>query len=645
MDLQPGGLHELKEEDGWQIVTRKADWWRTPFASVSWSYFTAPKLRYAKHRLYSGSLFLRFTPSDASSSSGRDQLGSRTDVTLNPDLCGVRGATEAVCVYEANVGFHYSSFPDFNLGRSSPDISVQVDERDVVRGKEQWGGLVESLGGLTLDEGPYDEFEGGNESGESSPSSSLHRSTSTLSSIDSDLSADSVSFPSTPKAKDFETIVHIKDDSPSRGTYSECSSPARPLNASASSFVPSFIKPKIEPISFPPFPPYLSPPSSPPSSPSPPPTFVKFTFPTLDVPPLPPVKIKKDEQGFYSEVKSPSLAPQSHNPSIDLLPPFLQERRKAPASKTRAMVERLRSSHQSEDSVETARAESISAGHCPSPSPSFYDLTFPQEQSAVPDDGQDRGVELSGPLLGEDDDGWIDIAGTMPASLEAKARRTKDLFLALTRRRSDSLPAIKISGSEEVREPEKEIISTTVSSPSFSPTISLNDGWLEGPIAPRQTQVSPDVKPNQPRARTDSRPRSRTGRKRRSSNHNALVPPPPPIPPHFMPPANPTALPPVGAGMFHPTASISFPVQPPPAPFFQPPYPQMMVHMPPYASYMLQMQMQAQAQIRGHRASLSASAEWFPYPQAVQPFMNPHANVATNMNITNSPTRHGSLWC
>jgi hypothetical protein len=637
MDLQPGRLDEVKEEDGWQIITHRTDWWRTPFASVSWSYFTTPKLRYAKPRLYNGSLFLRLTPSDASSSSDRDQLVTHTDVTLNPDLCGVRGAADAVRIYEANVGFHYSSFPDLHSGGSLPDISVQVDERDLLRGKEQWGVLVESLGGLALDEGSsYEEFEGGNESEESTPSSSLNRSTSTLSSIDSDLSTDSISFPSTPKAKNFEAIIHIKDGSPSSSTYSECSSPARPLNASASSFVPSFIKPKIEPISFPPFPSY----PSPTSSPSPPPAFVNFTFPTLDVPPLPPVKIKKDEQGFYSEVKSPSFTPQSHIPSIDLVPPFLQERRKAPASKTRAMVERLRSSYHSEDSVEMAR-ESITTS--PSSSPSFYDLTFPQEQSAAPEDGQDRERGVSGPSL-EDEDGWLNIAGTTPASPEAKARRTKDLFLALTRRRSDSLPAIKISGSEEVEEPAKETINTTVSSPSLSPVMPLNDGWLEGGAAFRKPQALPDVRPIPPRARTDSRPRSRASRKRRSSNHNVQVPPPPAIPHHFMPPTNPIALAPIGAGMFHPAASISFPVQPPPGPFFQSPYPQMMVPMPPYAPYMLQMQMQAQAQMRGHRTSVSAGGEWFPYSQGVQPFMNPHANMATNLNMTNSPTRRDSLW-
>lgn len=627
MDLQ-ATLQAAKEEDGWQIVTRRTNRWRTPFGSVSWSYSTTPKLRSAKHRQFNGSLFLRLNPSDASNSGG-DQMVSSTDVTLNPDLCGVRIASEALCIYEANVGFHYSPFPDLQLNRSLPDLSVGIDEGDVLRGKEQWGGLVERLGGVALDEGgSYEESEPGNESGESSPSSSLHRSTSTLSSVDSDLSTDSISFPSTPKAKNSDAIVHIKDSSPNSSTYSECSSPVRPLNASASSFIPSFIKPKIEPISFPPLPPF----PSPTSSPSPPPTFVNFTFPTLDVPPLLPVKIKKDEQGFYSEVKSPSLPTQSQKPSIDLLPPFLQERRKAPASKTRAMVERLRSSNQSEDITEMTREDGRRTSHCSSPSLPFYNLRFPQEKSTAPETGGDHEAGVSSSSLEEDEEGWINLSGATSASPEAKAQRTRDLFLALTRRRSDSLPAIKISGSEEIDELVKETISTTLSSPSLSPAISSNDGWLEGPaVSGRKSQALIDAKPTVPRARTDSRPRSRAGRKRRSSNHSATVHPFPAIPHPFMPPPNLIARPLVGT--FHPAASISFPIQHPPAPFFQSPYSQMMVP-PPYAPYMLQMQIQAQAQaqMRGHRASSSMGGEWFSYPQGVQPFMS------------NPSAKRGSFW-
>ena len=622
MDLQPAGFEAVKEEDGWQIVTRG---WRTPFKSVSWSYSTTPKLRSPKVRQYNGSLFLRLTPSDASSSSGQDQLDSHSpDVTLNPDLCGVRGATEPVCIYEANVGFHYSACPDLRLERSPPDISIEIDEGDVLRGKEQWSLSVESLRGLALDEGgSYEEFEGGNGSGGSSPSSSLHRSTSTLSSIDSDLSTDPVSFPSTPKTKNLEAIVQIKDGSPSGSTYSDCSSLGRPLNASASSFVPSFIKPKIEPISFPSLPPY----PSPSSSPSPPPTFANFTFPTLDVPPLPAVKIKKDEQGFYSEVKSPSLSAQSHRPSIDLLPPFLQERRKVPASRTRAMVERLRSSNQSQDSVETAKVEFNSASHRSSPSPPFYDLTFSQEQSAE-SDTKDRAVNVSSRSLDEDEDGWINFVGAKSASPESKAQRTRDLFLALTRHRSDSLP----TSGREIEEPVKGTVSTTAT-PFPSPAISSNDGWIEGPSVSKKPQAPTDAKPTTPRTRTDSRPRSR---KRRSSNINVPVPPPPVLPHHFMPPV---ARPPVG--IHHPAASISFPV-PPHAPFFQQPFPQMMVPMPSYAPYMLQMQIQAQAQLHGHRATASTGGEWFSYPQGVQPFMTPHPSI--NMNMTNAPMRGGLVW-
>jgi hypothetical protein len=91
--------------------------------------------------------------------------------------------------------------------------------------------------------------------------------------------------------------------------------------------------------------------------------------------------------------------------------------------------------------------------------------------------------------------------------------------------------------------------------------------------------------------------------------------------------------------MPNPAASISFP---PPAPFFQSPYSQMMVPMQPYAPYMFQMQMHAQTQMLGHRMT-SAGGDWFSYPQGVQPLMTPHASIAINMNMTNAQ-RRDSLW-
>ncbi|KAF8058740.1 hypothetical protein FPV67DRAFT_1523552 [Lyophyllum atratum] len=634
MDLRPRKLETVKEE-GWHIVT--GDWWHTPYESVSWTYSQENSLEgRAKRPWFRGSLFGGSKASCSSeniSSRWRNALDNpEGGLTLNTDLCGMRGALDAIAIYETDVGFSSAELLDSQTDheRHPVDISVEVDADVISRGKEKWSLYAEELTSWTSMEANVDigmeEFTIGNETSRvSSPASSnggLHRSTSTLSSLDltdSDLSFNSVSIPSTPKWKSPEAVIDVKIASPVKsGNGHYLSSPARPLNASASSFVPTYttpLKAKAESFSF------ATPTAL--NSDTPQAIFVNFTFPSLEAPPLPTVKIKKDEQGFYSEAEVAAPVPQTQRTECAFLPPFLQDspRRKPPASKTRAMVDRLRSSH--------------NHSHSPIPNPPLYDMDLFDERISVSEDDRTRNSGLSTPSTqDEDDDGWINLTDVDKASQESKARRTRNLFLALTRRRSDSVPPDQNGETNVDEHPELEIPVTESPSSSPSPLPSPDDGWIEGPPAPQTTDVTPR------RRRTDSR--SRSHRKRRSSHQ----PPAPPINilPHFMPA---TTLP-APAGLphapFHP-ATPHFP-SPAPASYFYPAYPSM-VSPAAYTSYMQQLQlMQMQMRNAGGGVRRSAAphpAEWFQYPPSgAKPFTT--SNTPAPMIPPALRARRDSLW-
>ncbi|KAF5375491.1 hypothetical protein D9615_009170 [Tricholomella constricta] len=641
MYLRPRKLETVKEE-GWHIVT--SDWWHTLYDSMPWSftqeYFVEDT---AKRSSFRGSLFSWWDASCSSEASFRRRRnafdGPEHDLTLSAELCGVQCAADAIATYEADVGFFPVGVVESQhcKGGRMVDISVEVNQEDVARGREKWNVFAEVLMSKVSQEPPVnvdDELAIGNETSRvSSPSSSshggLHRSTSTLSSVDltdSDLSYNSISVPSTPRGKSIEAIVEVKDASPVTGGKEHYISPGRPLNASASSFVPTSITPskaKAE-ESF-----MFATPTTTEPKPSSQPAFVSFTFPSLEVPPLPTVRIKKDEQGFYSEAEVAAPVPQTQRAACAFLPPFLQDsiRRKAPASKTRAMVDRLRSSH--------------NHSHSPSPNPPLYDLNLFEERTSVSEDDRPRNSGMSSPSSQEeDDDGWINLAEADKASQESKARRTRNLFLALTRRRSDSVPPNQNTEANADTQSEIEIPMTTSPSPSPSPLLSTEDGWIEGPSVAPSTETTPQQR------RTESR--SRSHRKRRSSH----APPAPPtaIPPHFMPST--TLRAPIGLHHvpFHPAAS-HFP-SPAPASYFYATYPAMMSPVA-YTSYMQQLQLM-QLQLRGsggggggvggRRSTAPHSAEWFTHPTAgVKSFTT--ANTPAPMVSSPAPLgRRGSLW-
>lgn len=611
-----------KEEPEWQLVP--VDWWRTPFSSVSWAYFLpkAPdatkdnptkELRaIAKPPHYHESLFRNRVSAGASASASWDRRSTCDNPVLgiedggdalNPDLVGVQGVDEVVSSYETDVGFHHTVAWPSETPPSRPALRVEVSEEELALNKEHWDEMIQDLmGGLNLRD--FDT-EDTCSSLFSSPASSLHRSSSTLSSIDltdSERSVISVSVPSTPKAQNSHANIAVKSPSPSgsaSGHEMMAASPSRRLNASASAFVSSFSPcppaSKLDPV---PFPSLNDPVPSPPLH-----KFADFTFPSLNAPPIPAVKIKKDEQGFYSQVE---LSPPLHQRTTStLLPAFIHDafaRRKAPASKTRAIVDRLRSSSQSQGGDES---KVKITSHTATSTPTLHDLNFLKPRLSVSEDGGDRESCLSSPSPEDDGDGWIGLGEEIKASSTApsKARRTRDLFLALTRRRSNSSPSELSASPLEEPAPEVEDVNivppSRTSSPSPSVALSSTDGWIEAPA------LSVPPKPKRP---THSRNRkSRTSQSISQSQRQA-------IPPHP-----------------HPPTYTAVPAYPPPPPSYYPAYPGMPMQYAAYMQMQLHMQQQQQMHMRGAGARLGhgsrgGSMDWYhyPHPQPTAIFVPPN---------------------
>ncbi|KAJ6593247.1 hypothetical protein B0H19DRAFT_15514 [Mycena capillaripes] len=607
-------------DEGWQVVS--PEWWRIPFGAVSWAYtptdppqdVAATKVtqspRVAKPPHYHAALF-RIRAASADDQQHDDDLVDGDDGQLNPDLVGFKGAVAAIESYEIDVGFHWPSLEIEEKRR--PDLALAVNEDHVALAKERWDELVQDLTGGLLIGSPDRYHESDDEL------RGLHRSTSTHSSIDltdSERSVLSVSMPATPRS--YANIV-VKTTSPSRSASSRDSnrSPRR-LNAAASTFVPGPSKAKA--VSDPA--PFLVAPEFPslnvarPHSPS---FNTNFVFPSLDVPPLPAVKIAKDAQGFYSEVESTAPAPASGHArtSSTLLPAFLHDaftRRRPPASKTRAIVDRLKSSGSvtSEEPTKTQPAR-----------PQLELSTLAKPRLSVSEYGGDG----ESPAIDDDSEGWIggdDL--TKAVAVNSKTRRTRDLFLALTRRRSNSSPP---KPTLIVEAPAEDAIGITVELPSPTSS-SSNDGWIEGPslLLPVTSKAKPAAVHLPERKATPAaeakhtpqrQPSPRAPKKAKRTGPVPMQPPPPahvlyarPPPPYYYPHAHPHAHPPV------------------PVPYA--------------AAYMHQMQvlqMQQQHQMHMRRVSAPAvsvpvpvrtprgsfsstgSGEWFPYPMPVAAYPMP----------------------
>ncbi|KAG6819062.1 hypothetical protein H0H93_015851 [Arthromyces matolae] len=600
MNLQPRKL-EIVEEEGWHIVS--GVWWHTAYDSVSWKYSPDDENN-GTNRWFRGSLFdaIGIPPASVQPYHADD------DLVLNSDLCGVHIALDALEKYETDVGFP----PMKHAPKAWTDISNDIDEDVIAQGRERWDSYAEALiSGVdqVVSILENDDTRDADVSRTSSPSSmhrGLQRSTSTLSSADltdSDMSLVSSSPPSTPKRRSLDAAVEVKDLSPVKGDHGRFIVPARPLNAAATSFVPSFStsKPETDAFSF------ATPLASDLTSPTT--AFSTFTFPKS----MP--QIKKDEEGFYSEATVEAPVPQSHEKeTCTFLPPFLQSsiRRKGPMSKTRALVDRLRSHNHS---------------HSPAPNAPLYDMSIFDERISVSEDDRTQNSGISSPSSLEDEDGWIDLSEADKNSKESKARRTRDLFLALTRRRSDSVPPqTDPPAQDDIAKIEFPMTTSPSSQASPLPSrdlLSQDDGWIDP--SPAVTEA--------PHRRPESRSRSN----RRRSSHAPLASPSA-LSSSFMTTSNATRVP-VGHShaSFSPTAP-SFASSHAAAPYFYSTYPTIMTPMA-YTSYMQQLQllqMQMRSSVTGSRRVSAPSTEWYQYPTASPPFM-----VA---KPTTPAMRRDSLW-
>lgn len=509
MNLQ-ASKSDAEAEGEWQIVT--PDWWCTSFSTVRWAHHEGndSKPRIAPPPYYHASLYLpisgsgsKFSDWDAYSGTLK---GRRDEVQemLNPNLVGVRGAEEALSQYEKDVGFHYVSFPtfepeDFGL-RPPANLCTEIDEEEIQANMDRWKEMANELFNGVPEALTADSDESFGDYSSPSSSASFQRCTSAISSVDltsSERSDDFFAMPSTPKAKASYANILLKNVSPSSSIASiaECQPfspfPTKPLNAAASTFVPSFSPiAKTDPLCF------SSHSETSPVAVS----FANFTFPTLNAPT---VKIKKDEQGFFTDVQveTPSTASSqsTERSPTALLSPFVQPRRKVRASRTREMVDRLRSQTSPRDdlsNLDIGHSTSKCVSH--SPSPIFHDMSFVQSRLSVSENGGDHVSATSTPSNGDDEnDGWIDVGQPKTTSSAAKRSRTMDLFLALTRRRNDSL------SSENAKEPSASTSEdagdsglhsrgdSPSSSPPTSPSSMQNDGWIEGSssVSPSGTQV------------------------------------------------------------------------------------------------------------------------------------------------------------
>ena len=486
----------VQEEDEWEIIT--ADWWHTAFISVPWTYVPSDASKgKSLRRQFHGSLFSGLSQCTRRDIYSDDVLCkfSEND-TLNPELVGVCGAMAAVASYEEDVGFSYSTCPtiepyELNLF-THVDLSINIDENDLLTGRQRWKELVDDL-----------------MNGESDL---------TLSGVDfssSDGSIDSFVMPSTPKAKHIFTDVEVKISSPNDSIddsgfdNSYFLPPGKSLNAAASSFVPTFCSQSYEAVHFPP----LAKSSSPTLS------FANFTFPTLNASSQPQatVRLKRDEQGFFSEVQKESPNPDE---PAKLLPPFLQEsphRNRPRKSRTREIVDRLRSTTSLDDNATSqlplSNGVELSqkyASHSPSPIPG--DGRFMIPRLSVSEDG-DRASGISTPS--EDDDGWVSQPNTLsPPHKARRSRETRELFLALTRRRTDSLSSENLktlldSTYDSSALPPRNISAPPSPSPQTPPPLTSNhDGWIES-------------KPPLPKSQKKSKSSSREShRRKKSSTHN-----------------------------------------------------------------------------------------------------------------------------
>ncbi|KAJ3559990.1 hypothetical protein NP233_g11123 [Leucocoprinus birnbaumii] len=411
-------------EEEWQIIS--PSWWRTDFGSVSWSYrpekadhkaFCAkpPHYHLSLHKVHAqrsfhGDEVLEEPLHTLSDCHSPPACRIAEDNVLNEELIGVKNTREVLKIYEQAVGFDYSPWPDLGLENGKAQFG-DVSEADVELGKERWNELVHNLfGRKSLENLLIEAKENPKQNSRAVPSTSI----------------DYFSRPSTPKAGNFQ------------------------LNPSASSFVP-----------------LGSPTSTFSSSTSSSSSFdssdhlVSFSFPSLNAS-LPPPPNKPERQEYVNILHTRcrttsssdgSSVASNERPSSGFLPPFLfdsvsQRRRPTRISRTRAIVDQLRSQHHQQHDGE--RMSPVSQDSSPTISDfGVNNLGYFKSRLTVSDGSS--ACSTTPPLTEEEfqhhdgagiwtdnADGWTIPPTPSAVDPETKRTRSKELLMTL-RRRTDSL--------------------------------------------------------------------------------------------------------------------------------------------------------------------------------------------------------------
>jgi hypothetical protein len=475
----PRGSKEELEGD-WKILR---DGWKTPYRAVSWSYSTQRRVHNveppAKPPHYHDHLFYR-PPAELDQPASRG--GTSTphtaleDSEVNPDLVGVKMATDVVQLYEADVGFHAASC-DSLVSKSSPVPWLPApDEQTVELGRRWWQELAQDLVGGVVDGKGFDELSllnFGLRDG-STPSTPSFVDLS-----DSDRSAHSL--PSTPGANGSDATAirskedYVPEDRSHRAIYSSSSQRS---DGSASSILnvtppskPTHVSPLLTS-----FPNHIA--IAPPS-----PT---LTFPALD-PSMthlahslfPPLALQKDEQGFWNEVKLTPSPTQSVPSSHTLQRPTRHTHSPLNSTKPNRITKASTAPGHSEKSELSYKFLSGDGDH----------LTYPPPSP-----------------IERDSDGWI-LSTDAEDEAKSKAQRAKNLFLALGRHRPSDSPDDHLSSRTAASAPNSSVQSlmkslfTAESGVSSEPAAGVSrssDGWIEGPSQAKPPRYTRRVAPPTP---------------------------------------------------------------------------------------------------------------------------------------------------
>ena len=465
----------VEDDDDWEIITAQSSMGTLSCSDISWSFGTTQDPQHPLKQFH-GSLFINdiITPRSPSSFDPDD------DSTLNSELVGVQAALDVLRAYERSVGILFTPLPIITpreqcLLGSVPKLGV-VDNAEAGRAEyqERWREFVDDLMNPEL-------AQSDSLSGSFIDSTDLHQSRSTS----SDGSAESFVLPETPKAKPLSPDVLVNPGASPDGQ--RLTSPGR-LNALASSFVPTFLpQPQDEP---PDCPPHDSPRSRSKQKTHPPGSFTNFTFPSLN----PSLSLITSSEPDKDELIALGLHADTLALAGDLLPPFLHDsgRGRPRKSRTRELVDRLRSQG---TPAKAGPASDDATFSTPKATPETDDATGETRSTAsVSENRTER--ELAPGSSNADEEGWIDVneGSSPPAALaptattlaqnHQKANRARELFLALTRRRTNSstdvtkdlAPEFKLTVSLANGE-ENGVPGPKFSAGAVAP---LEDGWIEG---------------------------------------------------------------------------------------------------------------------------------------------------------------------